>query len=79
MVSKLLTVRVEIVRPELEKSQEEQIKELKEKLQEKEQELVRLQVSYGYETTINNELCDLLRSHKIPFRPALEAAKRRKW
>lgn len=78
-MSKLLTLRVEIVRSEKEKQQEELIQELKKKLQEKEQELVRLQVSYGYETTVNNELCDLLREHKIPFRPALEAAKRRKW
>lgn len=72
-------MRLELARPEREKKQQEIIQELKKKLQEKEQELVRLQVSYGYETTVNNELCDLLREHKISFRPALEAAKRRKW
>lgn len=75
----MITLRVELARPELEKQQQKIIQELRQKLQEKEQELVRLQISYGYETTVNNELCDLLRAHKISFRPALEAAKRRKW
>lgn len=56
----------------------EQLKATEAKLAAKEEELRQVTFKYGVEVFLNNELCDLCREHDVPFRPAVEAAYRRK-
>ena len=75
--SEPVPLRVELVRGEKELKLEAEVARLKEELTKLQTEYANLEVRYGYEVTVNGELVDLLREHKIKFRPALEAAKRR--
>lgn len=73
-----IPVRLEFVRGERERELEKEIEDLRDLLKKQKEAFDRLERNYGYETVVNAELIDLLRENRIPFRPALEAAKR-KW
>lgn len=75
--SEPVPLRVELVRGEKELMLEKEVARLKEELEKVRADYANLEVRYGYEVTINGELVDLLKEHKIKFRPALEAARRR--
>lgn len=67
---------VELVQPEVQREQQSKIEDLQSQLKALQARHNALEVQYGYEVTLNNELCDLCRSQGISFRPALEHAKR---
>lgn len=66
-----------IHRPENEIKLETEIAMLRREVDRLYSQVKELESKYGYESRLNNELIDILRDHKIPFRPALESAKNR--
>lgn len=67
---------VELVQPEVQREQQSKIEDLQRQLKALQVKYQKLEVQYGFETYLNNELCDLCRAHGVSFRPALEHAKR---
>lgn len=70
---------VELRRPEQLRAAQQEIGRLRAELADLRQRYDDLQVRYGFEGHLNNELCDLCRAAGISFRPALERARRRNW
>ena len=70
-------INIILHRPETERNLEAKIRVLEMEVDKLRKEFHSLENKYGYECNLNNELIDILRSKNIPFRPALESAKRR--
>lgn len=69
---------VELIQHELVNDLEKRINQLDGDLLDLKRRYSELEVKYGYECYLNNELCDLCRSAGVSFRPALERARRKK-
>lgn len=67
---------VELVQPEKVAALREQVADLEAQLEAKERQYRDLEMRFGFECYLNNELCDLCRESGISFRPALEHARR---
>lgn len=68
---------VELRKPEQLRAAEVENMQLRDQLAAMQQRFLDLEVRYGYEVHLNNELVDLCRSAGVSFRPALDRAKRR--
>lgn len=69
---------VELIKHEQVIELENRINQLDGDLRDLKRRYSELEVKYGYECYLNNELCDLCRSAGVSFRPALERARRKK-
>lgn len=58
--------------------QKQRIAELQKQLDELKLRYYQLEALYGSEIQYNNALCDLCRSHSIPFRPVFEHSTRQR-
>ena len=67
---------VELVQPEKVAALREQVADLEAQLEAKERQYKDLEMRFGFECYLNNELCDLCRASGVSFRPALENARR---
>lgn len=63
---------VEHRNPEYVKTLRVQLQEAHQKINNLSRELHALEIRYGYEVNLNNELVDLCRSHGVPFRETLD-------
>lgn len=68
------SIDVYLHQPEREISLETEIAFLKREIDRLEHINHKLENKYGYESRLNNELIDILRENRIPFRAALQPA-----
>lgn len=54
----------------------DQIRQLRQQLEDLQQQYQHLEIRYGWEVMLNNELVDLCREKGVNFRPALDRSKR---
>jgi len=67
---------VELVQPEKVAALREQVVGLEAQLEDWKRRYADLEMRFGFECYLNNELCDLCRESGVSFRPALERARR---
>lgn len=68
---------IELRKPEDFEKLEKEIESLHAEIERLRRDLRACEVKYGYEVTINSELIDLLKAHKISFRQVLDRGKRK--